>query len=368
MESRIRAKQATRPTGQQATRIRVSSLGDLLNEKLKDSIELFLGTEATTRDKKTTPTILANIGEVRIGEIDEEWVDDYIVGLRAQKTRVGRQFAYDTILNHMRIMYRICRWRAKGMKMECPTLPLNSKSFPKNWEKKRERRLHPKESKELRARLMRIGDDIWRRHWLALVDVAIETGARQQELIFAEWRELDIEEQVWIIPAQHTKCKKDRLVPLTPYCKQLFEELASICDPESSRVFHTMKSPASVSALFRKYVNEAGIIDFRFHDLRHEACARMVRAGVLPETAIMDIVGHSDIKMLRRYANLTAWELVEMLNSAHKGVAPTFGAPFRFNDGTSFKEALPWKPERSTLQIAAAPAASPAGPEGPGLS
>ena len=47
----------------------------------------------------------------------------------------------------------------------------------------------------------------------------------------------------------------------------------------------------------------AGIVDFRFHDLRHCAASNFRRAGVDTITA-MKIVGHKSQKMYRRYNNV----------------------------------------------------------------
>ncbi len=55
---------------------------------------------------------------------------------------------------------------------------------------------------------------------------------------------------------------------------------------------------------FRRAVDEAGLQDFRFHDLRHTAATRMADAGADAFT-IMKILGHSDIRMTARYTHAT---------------------------------------------------------------
>ena len=57
----------------------------------------------------------------------------------------------------------------------------------------------------------------------------------------------------------------------------------------------------------------AGLVDFRFHDLRHEALSRFFEIGLsIPEVAL--ISGHKDVKMLMRYTHLRAEGLVRKLN------------------------------------------------------
>ena len=59
--------------------------------------------------------------------------------------------------------------------------------------------------------------------------------------------------------------------------------------------------------------NRAGLVDFRFHDLRHEALSRFFEMGLsIPEVAL--ISGHKDVKMLMRYTHLRAKDLARKLN------------------------------------------------------
>ena len=48
---------------------------------------------------------------------------------------------------------------------------------------------------------------------------------------------------------------------------------------------------------------KAGILDLRFHDLRHEAVSRFFEMGMsVPEVAL--ISGHKDVRQLFRYTHL----------------------------------------------------------------
>ena len=56
----------------------------------------------------------------------------------------------------------------------------------------------------------------------------------------------------------------------------------------------------------------AGISDFDFHDLGHEATSRLFEKGL----AVMDvasITGHQDVRMLRRYTHLNVGDLAKKL-------------------------------------------------------
>jgi integrase len=55
---------------------------------------------------------------------------------------------------------------------------------------------------------------------------------------------------------------------------------------------------------FRRAVIEAGLEDFRFHDLRHTAATRMADSGADAFT-LAKILGHSNIQMTARYTHAT---------------------------------------------------------------
>jgi integrase len=55
---------------------------------------------------------------------------------------------------------------------------------------------------------------------------------------------------------------------------------------------------------FRKAIKDAGIEDFRFHDLRHTAATKMADAGADAFT-LAKIPGHSNIQMTARYTHAT---------------------------------------------------------------
>jgi hypothetical protein len=59
----------------------------------------------------------------------------------------------------------------------------------------------------------------------------------------------------------------------------------------------------------------AGVVDYRFHDNRHEAISRLVEAN-FSDQAIAAITGHKDLNTLARYRHLRSQKLVKMLDKA----------------------------------------------------
>ncbi len=62
--------------------------------------------------------------------------------------------------------------------------------------------------------------------------------------------------------------------------------------------------PSHLSERFRELAEKAGVKDFRFHDLRHTFCSRLVMAGVDIRT-VQVLARHKEIRMTLRYAHLS---------------------------------------------------------------
>lgn len=74
----------------------------------------------------------------------------------------------------------------------------------------------------------------------------------------------------------------------------------------------------TVGHAFRRTCKALNIEDLRFHDLRHEGTSRLFEAGFeIPEVSL--VTGHKDWKMLRRYLNLDAHQLLQ-----RKAVRPRY--------------------------------------------
>lgn len=284
------------------------------NEWLKETLKKYSESDRITdRFKLPMKTVIKFGGDVKLGELDRKWVRSYVTFARKQKTRTGEIFKWATIADHLKIVSAAMNWRADEMEAVGARLPFTLKMFPKNWEVMRDRRLSPEEERQITLKL-RTKNKKSARHWLRMVRLALNTAARLQELVLAEWSEFDMERRYWIMPASHTKCRKTRLVPLNKAAMRALKVMWLVRSPDSPRVFHMMRSPKCASTIFNKMTDLLGIEDLRFHDLRHEAITRLVLyQRHLSVFEIMNIVGHSSIEMLKRYTNLRGDELVAKL-------------------------------------------------------
>lgn len=143
-------------------------------------------------------------------------------------------------------------------------------------------------------------------HIWPIIIFAIETGMRRSEILALTWDNIDLERRVAFLPL--TKNGSSREVPLSDKGIEVLKE----------QLPHLTERPFPINAnAFRlawdRLRTRAGLVDFKFHDLRHEALSRFFELGLsIPEVAL--ISGHKDVKMLMRYTHLRAEDLVRKLN------------------------------------------------------
>jgi integrase len=119
------------------------------------------------------------------------------------------------------------------------------------------------------------------------------------------------------VRAFNTKTARSRTVALT---LRAYTELLHVWEAsarnECGLVFGGIKS---VRASFTKACKAAHIIDFHFHDCRHTAITRLIRAG-LPPVEVMRVSGHTTLSCLYRYSNLdsdTVFRAAAALDAYH---------------------------------------------------
>lgn len=179
----------------------------------------------------------------------------------------------------------------------------------------RNRRLTPEEQNRLLQAVDKHSNPMF--GWI--VRIAVQTGMRLSEIATLRIRQVDIERRV--VRLEHTKNSSPRTVPLTAEATRVFTEaLANPVRPaETELVFFGepgrdgIRRPYLFDKAWTDAKRAAGLEDFRFHDLRHEAVSRLVEAG-LSDQEVSAISGHKSMQMLKRYTHLRAEDLVQKLD------------------------------------------------------
>lgn len=142
------------------------------------------------------------------------------------------------------------------------------------------------------------------------VELAIETAMRQGELLGLEWKRIDLKRK--LAKLNTTKNGEARSVPLSPRAMAILEALPR---PINGEVIPVQRM--TLYHVFHAAVVRAGILDFTFHDLRHEALSRLAERGDFSMLELAAMSGHKTLQMLKKYTHLQAENISNKLALKH---------------------------------------------------
>lgn len=154
----------------------------------------------------------------------------------------------------------------------------------------RTRFLSPKEY----ARLMAAADMRLR----PIILCAVATGLRQGNILSLDWRQVQLDARAISV---RTKGDKRQIVRIT----QALMAALSAMPERRGKVFDS----ANFKRLWYAAVEDAGLEDFRFHDLRHTFASWARQAGA-DLADIKEGLNHSNINMTLRYAHVKPDETI----------------------------------------------------------
>lgn len=149
-----------------------------------------------------------------------------------------------------------------------------------------------------------------RNPWLAAaVTFAVETAMRQGEMLSLEWRHIDKQRRLaLLLDPDKIKTAEPRAVPLSSRALAALETLPRDL---KGRVFPCER--LTLKRALERACARAGVADFRWHDLRHEALSRLAERGDFSVLELAAVSGHKTLQMLKRYTHLQAEKLAEKL-------------------------------------------------------
>jgi integrase len=152
---------------------------------------------------------------------------------------------------------------------------------------------------------------------------------RRSEVLGLRWLDVDLLNNRVMLP--QTKNGEGRIVYLNHSAQSVFQSLPVTAETKpSDRVFDGV-TPDQVSVKFRRICKKKGILDFRFHDLRHTAASWMRMQGADIHT-VAQLLGHKDLRMAARYQHLSPAFLAEAV-----GRLDALFGEFRYQDVTEPK-------------------------------
>jgi integrase len=167
-------------------------------------------------------------------------------------------------------------------------------------------------------------------HIRPIVITALNTGMRQGEIFGLQWQDVDFSRNVIVV--RNSKNGERREIPMTATLCRVLVELQrhaeekrrrkpAATQPPIGNVFMTPDGMPygggrSIRESFVRATKKAGLVDLRFHDLRHVFASnlRMRGADLLD---IKEYLGHKSLAMTARYAHITTerrQEVIQLLD------------------------------------------------------
>ncbi len=138
-----------------------------------------------------------------------------------------------------------------------------------------------------------------------LILFAVDTAMRLGEIVNLKWADLNETEKTVIIRNRKHPTEKDGNDQEVPLLGNAFS-IAMRQKRTDERIFPIAEG--TPSSLFPRACRELGIVDLRFHDLRHEGVSRFFEQKYSIEQVAL-LSGHRDWKMLARYTQVRAKDL-----------------------------------------------------------
>lgn len=244
-------------------------------------------------------------------------------GIGMLRVKAVSQKDVQTLHNHLRATpYRANRVLALLSKMFTLAIQWGWRSdnpvcrVPRFHEDRRERWLSVVEVR----RLMEALDSYAGQNAANALRLLLLTGARESEVLTAEWSQFDLDRGIWTKPSHHTKQKKIEHVPLSHFAIALLRTMRS--ENPTGVLFPGANGRPRVT-LHRPWVQackEAGLAEpilfegkkhvvtryrplVRIHDLRHTYASHLVSAGASLHI-VGKLLGHTQPQTTARYAHV----------------------------------------------------------------
>lgn len=151
-----------------------------------------------------------------------------------------------------------------------------------------------------------IGEQEFADHIKPMVLLSMNTGLRFGEVTSLLWKDVSLNDRPQVtVQAGYSKSGKIRHVPLNKIAVNALKTWNKQAQEHNGLVFPSPKGGklTTVKTAWTKLRKDAGLIDFKWHDLRHDFASKLVMAGVDLNT-VRELLGHGSLDMTIRYAHL----------------------------------------------------------------
>ncbi len=156
------------------------------------------------------------------------------------------------------------------------------------------------------------------RDFAEFIALDLATGARKSNVYAAEWREIKFGRKVWEIPAEKSKNGKPMTIPLTKEALAILKQREARRQKDCPWIFPSKSGSKSGHVVdfknqFKRLKKKAGLVDFRFHDIRRTFVANLIMANVpLPVACAASC--HSNLQSMAPYARFSKGDVAKALD------------------------------------------------------
>lgn len=292
------------------------ALGTYINDKIAG--------RPSERTTKSQARILLSFldGKKRISHLTDADLMRYAAKHRAT-------CANSTVNRHLQMLSRAIAHMGKVYKSDIPALDYKAPQAKEPRERVRE--LTNEEQANLFAALPS--------DYQAFVAFALMTGARISSITGLLWRDVDMDNREITF---HLKGGEIMIFPINAELSALLSALPKSnvignrrfvftrVDGHSAERIPIVASGGVFGTIWRKALVDAGIDNFRFHDLRHTFATRMLRK-TQNISLVSKMLGHTNIETTSRYAHVLTSDMRDALDDfAVLGAGPKQRDPQNF--------------------------------------
>jgi integrase len=144
----------------------------------------------------------------------------------------------------------------------------------------------------------------------------LSTGVRVNSALNARWDQIDRKNRSWHVPSEMSKSKKRHTVVLNDVALGILDKLGT--EGKSEYLFLSSQTGGrmtTISKVWNRIRNEAGMPDLRLHDLRHSHASYLANAGC-SEFQIMEALNHRSTATTRRYVHMSKESMQKAASAA----------------------------------------------------
>jgi len=250
-------------------------------------------------EKRFARCFLEFVGDRKLMEVSSDWVARYVA--RRRKTvvpsTVNRELAF--LSSSFNQAMKVWGW--------CQDNPVSR--IKREKEHKRVKYFPDNEFAEIFNRLV---------DWVRpIVLLGKNSGLRLSNLTHLQWSEVSLKKRLIVLDAKKMKNSYSLGLPLNQQALEVLIDRNKHRELHIPYVFFNRDSKPytkwGVYRAFKRACIEVGYPDYRFHDLRHDFCSKLVQAGVDLYT-VKELAGHKDITTTQRYAHLNPERLKQAVS------------------------------------------------------